>query len=47
MMPVSAVSVVAVIALGVVPPITELSMVAPDRVISSGIYASAIAVPSH
>ena len=47
MIPVSAVSVVAVIAAGVVPPITELFMVAPDRVMSSGTYESAIAVPCH
>ena len=29
------------------PPITELSIVAPERVISLGIYASAIGVPCH
>ena len=45
MTPVFAVIVVAVAAAGVVPPITELSIVAPDSVISSGTYASAMAVP--
>ena len=39
--------VVTVAAAGVVPPITELSIVAPERVISLGIYASAIGVPCH
>ena len=39
--------VVTVAAAGVVPPITELSIVAPERVISLGTYASAIGVPCH
>ena len=47
MKPVFAVSVVAVTAAGVVPPITELSMVPPERVMSFGTYASAMAVPCH
>ncbi|CAI8166636.1 MAG: Uncharacterised protein [Methanobacteriota archaeon] len=39
--------VVTVATAGVVPPITELSIAAPERVISSGTYASAIGVPCH
>ena len=41
------VKVVTVAAAGVVPPITELSMAAPEIVISFGMYASAMAVPCH
>ena len=39
--------VVAVTVAGTVVPMGELSIVAPDKVISLGMYSSAIAVPFH